>query len=323
VKLYDNETEMTSDTLYYYDNENKSIGKGNVKVNSKNSVLLADSLVNFRETEITFAYGNVAIADIKESMIILSDYLKDNKKEGFSIIEGNPLLVKVDTLDNGGLDTLFIKSVSMKSIKDSTKNVLTAKDSVSIFSKNLNSINSETYFDQINGEIRFKKKEEDLTQPVLWYSNSQLSGDSINIRLIEKKLENIKVFGNSMLVSINEKFPKRYEQISGDSLFLFFLNDTLKSVEVMGKILSIYYLYEEGEGNGVLKSSGERMKIGFENGSVGEVKLYGSPATEYYPDQKIIGNERDYLLPAFNLFDRPVKEKFDRKIPFNLLEEKK
>lgn len=323
VNLYDNETEMTSDTLYYYDNENKSIGKGNVKVNSKNSVLLADSLVNYRETEISFAYGNVAIADKKESMLILSDYLEDNKKEGSSIIKGNPLLVQVDTLDNGSLDTLYIKSVSMESQKDSTKNVLIAKDSVNIFSKNLNSINSETYFDQISGEIRFKKKEEDIRQPVLWYSSSQLSGDSINIRLIDKKLENIKVFGNSMLVSTNEKFPQRYEQISGDSLFLFFMNDTLRSVEVTGKILSIYYLYEEGEGNGVLKSSGERMKIGFENGSVGEVKLYGSPATEYYPDQKITGNERDFLLPSFNLFDRPVKEEFDRKIPFNLLEENK
>ncbi|MDX9923668.1 MAG: OstA-like protein [Ignavibacteriaceae bacterium] len=323
VNLYDDESEMNADTLYYYDNENKSIGIGKVKVNTKNSVLLADSLVNYRESEITFAYGNVVIAEKKESMLILSDYLEDNKKEGSSIIEGNPLLVQIDTLDNGNLDTLYIKSISMKSLKDSTKNILIAKDSVNIFSKNLNSINSETYFDQITGEIRFKKKEEDLTQPVLWYSNSQLSGDSINIRLIDKKLENIKVFGNSMLISENEKFPQRFEQISGDSLYLFFMNDTLRNVEVTGKILSIYYLYEEGEGNGVLKSSGERMKIGFESGSVSEVKLYGSPATEYYPDQKVIGNERDYLLPAFNLYDRPIRDKFDRKIPFNLLEENK
>ncbi|MCK9281092.1 MAG: LPS export ABC transporter periplasmic protein LptC [Melioribacteraceae bacterium] len=323
VNLYDNETEMTSDTLYYFDNENKSIGKGNVKVNSKNSVLIADSLINYRDTEITFAYENVVIADKKESMLILSDYLEDNKKAGSSKIEGNPLLVQVDTLDNGSLDTLYIKSVSMESFKDSSKNVLIAKDSVNIFSKNLNSINSETYFDQIRGEIRFKKKVEDTAQPILWYSNSQLSGDSINIKLIDKKLKDIKVFENSMLVSRNEKYPERYEQISGDSLFLFFMNDTLNNVEVTGKILSIYYLYDNGEGNGVLKSSGERMRIGFEDGSVGEVKLYGSPATEYYPDQKIVGNERDFLLPTFNLFDRPIKKIFERKIPFNLLEEKK
>ncbi|MFA7290519.1 MAG: OstA-like protein [Melioribacteraceae bacterium] len=323
VNLYDNETRLTSDTLYYYDNENKAIGKGNVKIDSKSSILIADSLVNYRETEITFAYNNVVIADKKESMLILSDYLEDNKHTGNSKIEGNPLLVQVDTLDNGNLDTLYIKSVSMESFKDSTKNVLIAKDSVNIFSKNLNSVNSETFFDQLSGEIRFKKKEEDLTQPVLWYSYSQLSGDSINIRLKDKKLENIKVFGNSMLISTNEKYPERYEQISGDSLFLFFMNDTLNNVEVIGKILSIYYLFDEGEGNGVLKSSGERMKIGFEDGSVGEVKLYGSPATEYYPDQKIIGKERDFLLPTFNRFDRPVKKIFDRKIPFNLLEVKK
>jgi hypothetical protein len=39
------------------------------------------------------------------------------------------------------------------------------------------------------------------------------------------------------------------------------------------------------------------------------VKLYGSPVSDYYPENLVEGNELTYTLPAFIIVkDRPAKE---------------
>jgi hypothetical protein len=78
---------------------------------------------------------------------------------------------------------------------------------------------------------------------------------------------------------------------------------------VRGNVLSIYYLYEDEEPNGLLKSSSEEAKILFKNNGVENVRLYGNPISEYHPENLVEGKEKDFTLPTFVLVkNKPTKE---------------
>jgi hypothetical protein len=99
--------------------------------------------------------------------------------------------------------------------------------------------------------------------------------------------------------------------MSGDTILLSFRDGKLSRTKVDGSVLSIYYMYEEGEPNGLLKSSANKIVIDFENRCVREVSLFGSPITEYHPENKVVNNEKSFTLPTFILYDnRPSKSEF-------------
>ena len=78
--------------------------------------------------------------------------------------------------------------------------------------------------------------------------------------------------------------------------------------EFEDNVLSIYYLYEEEEVNGLTKSSAKNITIIFEDNVVTEVRLYGSPLSEYHPENQVVGNERAFTLPKFIFYqNRPNK----------------
>ena len=78
--------------------------------------------------------------------------------------------------------------------------------------------------------------------------------------------------------------------------------------------MSIYYLYEENEPNGLVKSSAEKADLFFDEGKIVNVKLYGTPESEYHPEPAIIGKEKDFILPSFVIFNnRPSKENILKK----------
>ena len=70
-------------------------------------------------------------------------------------------------------------------------------------------------------------------------------------------------------------------------------------------------MYDEDKPNGLVKSTAQRTVILFENNEVDQVRLFGSPTSEYHPEQKVAGLERTFTLPKFVLHEnRPVKKEF-------------
>jgi hypothetical protein len=219
-------------------------------------------------------------------------------------------LVQIEKLNDGTFDTLYIKSKLMESRKD-TNTRLVALDSVKIIRGNFSSNNDYTIYDRIKEKITILKQEKKNT-PVLWYDNNQVIGDSIYINLDSSKIKEVEIIQNAILVSQDSIYEFRYNQMSGDTIALSFSNGKLFSTKVDGNVLSIYYLYEEGEPNGLLKSSANEFLILFEGGKVNEVKMFGSPISEYHPENLVIDNEKSFTLPSFYIHpDKPDKTEFN------------
>ncbi|OGU54481.1 MAG: hypothetical protein A2V66_00970 [Ignavibacteria bacterium RBG_13_36_8] len=308
VELFDSVNTLMSHRLIYYHDEDKVEAAGQVFVFDSTSSLSADSLVNYRNADSTFAFGNIKITDAKNNVTIFGEELIDLGQKHYSKITGNPVFIQIDTSNSGRIDTLAISSVIMEQVADST-NKFIATDSVKIVRGDFASRNDRSVFFRNEDRIFTVKSNENSASPVLWYENSQLAGDSINIFLNDNQLDWINVIYNASIISEKEDYEFRYDQISGDDIKMYFEDNSIKRTEVEKGVLSIYYLFEGNEPSGLIKSSAERAVIYFDSSAVVDVRLYGSPVSEYHPELLIKGKEKDFTLPTFRIYTgRPRKE---------------
>jgi hypothetical protein len=136
-------------------------------------------------------------------------------------------------------------------------------------------------------------------------------GDSITIYLEDGEIKSLTVNYNSFMFSRNKIFLQRFDQTSADSVHLYFLNNRLERAEFAGKVQSIYFLLDDDVPNGLVKSTAHKAVIVFKENEIDQVRLYGSPTSEYYPEGKVDGLERTFTLPKFVLKEnRPLKKDF-------------
>ncbi|MDY0083396.1 MAG: OstA-like protein, partial [Ignavibacteriaceae bacterium] len=315
VKLYDTTTTLTSNQLTYYQQQNRAVAVGDVLIFDGENQIYADTLEHFRNTKITFAFSNVRLINLKNNSEILGEHLEDYRQKGYSLIDRDPLFLQVDTTitknedgtETALLDTLFIKSRIMEAYRDSSERFF-AIDSVKILKENFASVNDLTIYYRNEERIVTSKINPQAAQPVLWNENSQLTGDSITIYLSDNKIKQLDVDGTSFMLSQNENYIERYDQTSSSQIKLFFDKSKINRAEFYGNVFSIYYMYDGETANGLTKSNSASTTVIFDNNEVTEVKLYKDPASEYYPEKQITGNEKEYLLPRFVVYkNKPTK----------------
>jgi lipopolysaccharide export system protein LptA len=315
VYLVDTSNTLQADRLIYYNDLDKAVSIGNVRIFDEKSEILADSLIHLRNNDLSFAFSNIKISYPENNIIITGGYLEDQGLENYTLITKDPVLTQIDTSDNGEVDTLIVISKQLEAYQDST-NKLVASDSVRILRGEFFSVNNYSIFLRKEDKIITYKRKDEPAQPIVWYENSQLTGDSITVALNKNKIDWINIIGSSFILSKIDKYEKRFDQISGKHTKMIFENNTLNRTEVEGNVLSFYYLFEGEEPNGVLKSSSERTVLLFNDNTVGDVKLYGSIKSEYHPENLIEGKEREFTLPSFMIHEnKPDKKKYINSIP--------
>lgn len=142
--------------------------------------------------------------------------------------------------------------------------------------------------------------------PVVWYGQSQLTGDTIAVHLEDRKLRTIDVLGNAFAVSTGDR-PQRYDQLAATRLFFNVLHDTIRDVRAQGLASSIYFMYDAGVPTGVNRASGDTINITFEDGQASRIGIIGRRARaegEYFPEPLVAGQESMYRLEGFRWLGR-------------------
>jgi hypothetical protein len=289
-----------------------------VNISDKSNIIYADTLTHFRKTKFSIADGDVSISNLKDNLTVFGNHLEDDGKLKYTLVNENPVLMQVDTSVSRDdslrvtitIDTLVIKSKIMESFRSGT-NMFKAIDSVKILRQNFASVNDLTTYFRDEEKIVTNKSNDTTQRPILWYENSQLTGDSITIYLKDGEIQNLTVSSNSFMLSQNKIFTQRFDQTSADSVQLYFTDNKLQHAEFAGKVQSIYFLFDDDKPNGSVKSTAHRAVLMFKDNEIDQVRLYGSPTSEYYPEIKVDGLERTFTLPKFVLKEnRPVKKDF-------------
>lgn len=93
----------------------------------------------------------------------------------------------------------------------------------------------------VDSTIRCFKK------PVLWTEGAQMTGDTISIRLKNKKLDSLIIIHSSFIISRVDSLlnKERFNQISGRDMFGKFNNNHLERMRVEGNGKSLYYATDD------------------------------------------------------------------------------
>lgn len=308
VELVDSGSILKSQNLVYWNEIEKAIAVKEVSIASDEAVIFCDSLIYFRLHQKSYAYNNVRVINHQQGLTITGDELYDEGESNYTRVTGNPLLTKIDSSGNGRVDTLFIKAKIFEAVEDSS-NRLYAIDSVKIIRGDLFSVNNYSVLFREENRLMTRKRKGDKTPPVLWFATSQLVGDSINIYIYDNSLDSIQIRNNATILSQNENYKFRYDQISGSKIDLYFRKRELNKTVVNGEVLSIYFMYDEEKPNGLMKSSSNKAIMEFDSNAVEMVSMYESVQSEYHPENLVNGNELDFTLPSFILYkNKPKKE---------------
>ncbi len=316
VKLRDSSMTLTADELTYFQTDDRAVSVGNVTITDADNVITADTLDHFRNTKKSIADGHVRIVSYNNNTIIFGDHLEDYAEKKYTLINENPVLLQIDTIytaeddsvESFRIDSLIIKCEVMEGIRDTTT-IFKAIDSVKIVRGAFASVNDFTLYLRTDEKIIIEKMSEDGERPILWYENSQLTGDSITVYLEENEIKSLDVNSNAFMLSQSKTYPERFDQTSSKNMQMYFDESNIKRAVFERSVYSIYYMFEDEGPSGLTKSSAKAATIMFIDNEVSEVRLYGSPTSEYHPENKVIGIERTFTLPKFVFYkNRPVKK---------------
>ena len=263
-----------------------------VMVIDSSSVVAGDTLHYDRNTRRSVVTGNVVVHNPSDRVTIYGGHLDHDVSRLYSRMTVRPLLVQIDTAGGGPPDTLQVRARMLEAYRDSSKRLI-ARDSVAIVRSDLAARGEYACFYTLGDSIELRRK------PVIWYRQSQVNGDSINITLRKRRLRRLHVLGNAVAVSRSDSLlPDRYDQLTGDRITMTFDDDGLRRTDVEGRATSLYFLYDDSLANGLNKTSGDRIQMHFAAGKATTITVYGGVEGQYVPENMVARREKEYDLPG-------------------------
>lgn len=191
-------------------------------------------------------------------------------------------------------DSLFLSGDTLKSMNnsatDTTKNFYVYYH-VKLFMKDMKGACDSLRYSFADSTFRMHYK------PVLWADSTQMTGDSIFLRIKGKQAEKLSLLGNGFLVMPSA--AKFYDQIKGKNIYGYFKENDLEKMFVDGNAESIYYGKDEkGKYMGANRSKCISMWMHFHNKKVSKVVFIQKPEAVFTP-MKLL-TEEDKKLLKFN-----------------------
>lgn len=319
VKILQNNTKLTASEGIYYTENQYAVFKNKVYVEDDTLKLYSNSLNYYKSVKDIEAYGNVFLFGKLDNAILNADTLIRSKKDGYTKANGNSILYKIDTNKTDPyklkFDTTKISSDYIYVIENDSSQVYNFIGNVVINTNEITAKADTTYFDKFNGIIKL------LHNPIVWYGENQLYGDSIVIYLNDNKLSKIFSNGNALTVAVEDSVNKSFvNQLSGNNIEFSFKTidkkNTLDYIISDGNAKSLYFL---GENQGIADAklnTCNKIKVIFEDGKPDKVYWIDDIEGNIYPYDLIKGNIKEYYLQNFRWNDnKPVSNK----INFDLL----
>jgi hypothetical protein len=311
VRLTDGRMDLRAEYGEYLIESRTAFFRSRVKIRDSASVVTADSLVFYRDTRRSVATGSVRVESPADRITIVGGRLEHDPDRSVNRMTVDPVLLQTDT--TGGVsDTLIVRSLTMESVQDTLPR-LVAIDSVQILRGELSALSGRAVFFTQGDSILLRGT------PVVWYQDSQTTGDSIDVALESRSLREVFVAGSALTLSRADSLrPSRYNQLTGEMLRMEFAEKRLQTVRAEVRAMSIYYAYEDTAANGVTTSTGDRITLLFDEGRVRSISIVGGVEGEYHPEPLVVGRETEFRVPGFLLRrDRPTMNNLE--IPWTRL----
>jgi lipopolysaccharide export system protein LptA len=303
VQLERGKTSLTARSGEYFVDEKRSHFVGDVVLVDTSTTITCREMHYFEAETRSVAIGNVHVIDGANDVNIYGDSLIHIEQKKITLVLKQPRLVKIDTSASGIIDTMVVVSREMQSIQDTAERFI-AIDSVRLVKGGMSARCGKATFFVKNDCIALQ------THPIIWSDENQITGDSIRVRMEDKRIKSMWVKNRAMAISrVDTALPSRFNQLTGRELTMYFRANKLEQVDVQKNATSLYYLFDNKEPNGANKSSGDRIFIDFVTGDVDRIKIVGGAQGQYFPEKMLMKHEQEYNLDGFRWYEnRPIRQ---------------
>jgi len=310
----------------FYDmDREKGIFKQNATLFYDNKIIKGDSLYFESERNYAAATKNISIVDTLNNSIITGNYGEIFKERDSAIITRRAMAVNI--IDQ---DSLFIHADTLVATGPEEKRILRAYYDVRILKSDLRGRSDSLYLDESIGLTKLLKKpltkqqEQIFTEknyheknPVLWFDESQMTGDEIQLLSDTKtnKLDSLKIDGRVFIIEKDTLSEDGYQQIKGGLLRGAFKESKLDNIVITKNTEMVYYLYNDEDLQliGIDKTTCSALKMQFVDGQVDEITFLVSPNGNVYPEDELPINDRTLKGFTWRIVQRPetIEDLFD------------
>ncbi len=268
------------------------------EIETEDYILKGDELFFDDIKKFYTATTNVEMVAKEDNIVIYGDFGRYWRSEGIIKVYGNTLMKK-----EVNRDTLYLTADTLVSIEDSiaaNKRIL-AYNRVKIFKSNLQGISDSLAYHNLDSILYMYK------DPVLWSNENQITGDSINIEIVNNTVDRMNSKGNSFVVS--QDTLNNFNQIKGRDMVAHFLNGDIDRVYIYGNGESIYYALEKDTIlTGMNKIICSNMLIKFREGKANSISFYTNPDASFFPPHEILEPDTRLSGFAWREEERPDKQ---------------
>ena len=172
---------------------------------------------------------------------------------------------------------------------DTTKTrIIIAYHQAKIFKSDLQARADSMFFSYSDSTVRC------FVNPMIWAQGSQLSGDTVFLQMRNKKLDNMLLQHNSLIVNTEGADSSHFNQIKGKAITGFFKDNKLNSMFVDGNAESVYYIKEDTTYSGLNHLVSGRLKLLLKDNklqnitAIRSIDAYITPMAELKEEDKIL-----------------------------------
>lgn len=191
---------------------------------------------------------------------------------------------------------------SITRMSDTTKTrIVMAYHHAKIFKSDLQAKADSMFFSYRDSTIRC------YISPIIWAQGSQLTADTTYLQLKNRKLDNMLLQHNAMIVN-TEGDSTKFNQVKGKVITGYFLENKLSRMFVDGNAESLYYTKEDTAYSGMNHMISSRIKVSFRNSEIDNIISIRKPEGTYYPMDKIPKDESILQGFVWKPKERPVSK---------------
>jgi lipopolysaccharide export system protein LptA len=269
----------------YYDTmKDEAYFDKNSHIKYNNRRIEADVLYYDKKREFSSGTRNVKITDTINKTIIQGNYGEVYQAKDSLMMTGRALAKSLIEKD-----TLYLHGKKLIVTGKPQNRIVRAYPNARFFNKDMSGKCDSIHSSEKNGLTKL------IGKPILWHFDNQLTGDLMHLIADKKteKLDSLKVFNNTFIISKDTISKTGYNQVKGLNLFGKFKDNTLKTVDIYKNCEVIYYLYDDSnELIGINKCVSSNINIIFDKNTVESIKFIKKPDGTIYPEDELPENAR-------------------------------
>ncbi len=213
--------------------DSKLYERSTVVSKDRHKTLTADTLFFNQQTGFGEAFSNMYLNDSVKKIILTGDYGWYNDLKGLAMATDS-----AQCIEYSKGDSLFLHADTLKMFTvGNDEREMKAYYGVRFYRSDLQGVCDSMQFNTSDSVLYL------FTDPVLWNSGYQLSGDTIHIFFNDSTVDHAHVFNYSF--SIEKVDSSYFNQLKGNDLKAFFEKGELRQIFVSGNAETIFYPMEQ------------------------------------------------------------------------------